>query len=95
MGCSLHHVYWLPGNAASSARLYWESFRGFSATPVTVSAGCSIFPHEIFRLSRCWVERKFSRLIHWRELDRGGHFAALEQPGIFVNELRDAFRVER
>jgi pimeloyl-ACP methyl ester carboxylesterase len=88
-------LYWLPGNAASSARLYWESFRQFAANPVDVPVGCSIFPQEIFRPSRRWVERKFTNLIHWRELDKGGHFAAFEQPELFVNELRDAFRSVR
>jgi pimeloyl-ACP methyl ester carboxylesterase len=88
-------LYWLPGNAASSARLYWESFRQFAANPVDVPVGCSIFPRENFRPSRRWVERKFTNLIHWRELDKGGHFAAFEQPELFVNELRDAFRSVR
>lgn len=88
-------LYWLPGNAASSARLYWESFRSFSANGVDVPVGCSIFPAEIFRPSKRWVERKFSNLIHWRELEKGGHFAAFEQPEIFTAELRDAFRTLR
>jgi pimeloyl-ACP methyl ester carboxylesterase len=88
-------LYWLPGTAASSARLYWESFRRFSANPVTVPVGCSIFPKEIFRPSRRWAERKFPNLIHWNELDKGGHFAAFEQPEIFAGELRAAFRAIR
>jgi len=88
-------LYWLPGNAASSARLYWESFRKFAANPVDVPVGCSIFPKEIFTPSRRWVERKFSKLIYWRELEKGGHFAAFEQPELFVNELRDTFRLVR
>jgi pimeloyl-ACP methyl ester carboxylesterase len=88
-------LYWLPGNAAASARLYWESFRQFSAHSVDVPVGCSIFPAEIFRPSRRWAERKFPQLIHWRALQRGGHFAAFEQPEIFVTELRDAFRTLR
>jgi pimeloyl-ACP methyl ester carboxylesterase len=88
-------LYWLPGNAASSARLYWESFRSFSANAVDVPMGCSIFPKEIFRPSRRWVEAKFTKLIHWNELERGGHFAAFEQPEVFVNELRDTFRLMR
>ncbi len=88
-------LYWLPGNAASSARLYWESFRKFAANPVDVPVGCSIFPKEIFTPSRRWVERKFSKLIHWNELEKGGHFAAFEQPELFVRELRDTFRSVR
>lgn len=88
-------LYWLPGNAASSARLYWESFRRFSANAVDVPVGCSIFPGDIFRPSRRWAERQFPRLVHWRELAQGGHFAAFEQPALFVTELRDAFRTMR
>jgi pimeloyl-ACP methyl ester carboxylesterase len=59
---------------------------------VHVPAGCSIFPKEIFRPSRRWAERQFSKLHYWNELDRGGHFAAFEQPEIFVNEVRASFR---
>ena len=54
--------------------------------------GVSMFPHEIFRCSRRWAERRFRQLIHWRDFDRGGHFAALERPQVFVDELRDCFR---
>ena len=53
---------------------------------------CSIFPGEITRPIRKWAERKYPNLIHWHELPRGGHFAAFEQPELFVDELRDAFR---
>ena len=55
----------------------------------------SIFPHEIFRCSRRWAESRFTDLRHFRELDRGGHFAAFEQPELFVTEVRDAFRSVR
>jgi epoxide hydrolase len=85
-------LYWLPGNAAASARLYWESLRDFAADRVTIPVACSIFPKEMSRPSRRWVERKYPNLIHWNELPRGGHFAAFEQPDLFVEELRDAFR---
>lgn len=88
-------LYWLPGTAASSARLYWESFRDFSALPVTVPVACSIYPREIFRASRRWAERKYPNIVHWNELERGGHFAAFEQPGVFVEELRTGFRAMR
>jgi hypothetical protein len=54
--------------------------------------GCSIFPREIFRSSRRWAEKRFTNLIHWNELDRGGHFAAFEQPEMFLEEVRTAFR---
>jgi hypothetical protein len=54
--------------------------------------GCSIFPKEIFRTSRRWAQKRFSNLFYWNEPDRGGHFAALEQPALFVGELRNCFR---
>ncbi|WP_199434606.1 epoxide hydrolase family protein [Qaidamihabitans albus] len=95
-------LYWLTGTAASSARLYWESFKqvaeGFSRAntdTVSVPAGCSIFPKEIPRPSRRWAARRFTDIRHWNELDRGGHFAAFEQPELFVNELRTFFRLVR
>ena len=84
--------YWLPGTAASSARLYWESFRKTPLDPIGIPVGCSIFPKEIFRISRRWAEKRFTNIIHFHELDRGGHFAALEQPDLFVAELRECFR---
>jgi pimeloyl-ACP methyl ester carboxylesterase len=88
-------LYWLPATGASAARLYWESFRRFRLIPVTVPAGCSIFPGEIFQPSRRWAEPYFPALRYWNELETGGHFAAFEQPGIFVNEVRAAFRAFR
>lgn len=90
-------MYWLPGAAASSARLYWQSFGGSADMMATVECptGCSIFPKEIFRSSRRWAEKRFTNLIHWNELDKGGHFAALEVPGVFVGEVRDCFRSMR
>ena len=87
--------YWLPGSSGSSARLYWESFGRGSLDPIDIPVGCSIFPKEIFRSSRRWAEGRFRHLIHWNELERGGHFAAFEQPQIFVNELRTCFRALR
>jgi pimeloyl-ACP methyl ester carboxylesterase len=85
-------IYWLNNAAASSARLYWESFNNPSFEPIHMPVGCSIFPREIFRTSRRWAEKRFTNLVHWNELDKGGHFAALEQPGTFLNEVRTAFR---
>lgn len=85
-------LYWLPGAAASSARLYWESFGRASQAPVDIPVGCSIFPKEIFRSSRRWAEKRFRKLVHWNELDRGGHFAAFERPETFVDEVRACFR---
>jgi pimeloyl-ACP methyl ester carboxylesterase len=88
-------LYWLPATGASSARLYWESFVRPSTDPVHVPTGCSIFPKEIMRFPRRWVEQRFSDLRYWNELDRGGHFAALERPETFVDELRRFFRSVR
>ncbi len=88
-------LYWLPAAAASSARLYWESFADFGAEPVTVPMGAAIFPKEIIRPSRRWAERMYSDIRHWSEFDRGGHFAALEQPDAFVTDVRAFFRLVR
>jgi pimeloyl-ACP methyl ester carboxylesterase len=90
-------LYWLPANAASSARLYWESFRGALALsdPVTVPVGCSIFPKEIFRTSRRWAEKRFAKVAYFNELTKGGHFAAFEQPETFIHEVRNCFRLIR
>jgi pimeloyl-ACP methyl ester carboxylesterase len=85
-------LYWLTNSGASSARLYWESFHKPDLSPIDMPTGCSIFPGEIFRSSKRWVQQRFSQLIHWNELDRGGHFAALEQPELFLGEVRDCFR---
>jgi pimeloyl-ACP methyl ester carboxylesterase len=88
-------LYWLPATGASSARLYWESFVRPSLDQVPVPTGVSVFPKEIFRFPRRWVEQRFTDLRYWNELDRGGHFAALEQPDLFVEELRRFFRLVR
>jgi hypothetical protein len=88
-------LYWLPGTGASSARLYWESFNTVNVDPVTVPAGCSIFPKEIIRSSRRWAELRYTDLRYWNELDKGGHFAAFEQPAAFVDEVRTFFRLVR
>ena len=89
-------MYWLPDAAASSGRLYWESFRNFSFDyQVDVPAGCSIFPKEIFRTSRRWAEKQFTKLVYFNELDKGGHFAAFEQPEMYLKEVRACFRMMR
>jgi epoxide hydrolase len=89
-------LYWLPGTGASSARLYWESFGAFGGSvKLDLPVGVSIYPREIFRASRRWAERSMSNIIHWNELDRGGHFAAWEQPELYVNEIRTCFRTVR
>jgi pimeloyl-ACP methyl ester carboxylesterase len=88
-------LYWLPGTGASSARLYWESFASFASIKLEAPVGVSIYPKEIFRPSRRWAERQMSNIIHWNELDRGGHFAAWEQPELYVGEVRACFRKVR
>jgi pimeloyl-ACP methyl ester carboxylesterase len=85
-------LYWLPATGASSARMYWESLPRPLLGPVSAPVGCSIFPREIFRPTREWAARQFSDLRYWNEPDRGGHFAAFEQPEAFVGEVRAAFR---
>ena len=85
-------LYWLTNTGASSARLYWESFgKAFAPTTLDLPVGCSIFPKEIVPAPRRWAERFYRKLIYWNELDRGGHFAALEQPALFVEEVRKCF----
>lgn len=86
-------LYWLTNSGASSARLYWESFRNPPAAVPTVPVGASVFPKEIFRTSRRWAEAHYGDvLIHFNELPAGGHFAAFEQPVAYVDEVRTCFR---
>ena len=84
-------LYWLPATGASSARLYWESLAAFTGTQLDIPVGVSRFKREVFRASRRWADRWMSDIIHWGELDRGGHFAAWEQPELFVGEVRACF----
>lgn len=88
-------LYWLPATGASSARMYWESFNNPPLGPVPVPMGASVFPKEIFRSSRRWASRQFSDIRYWSEPTIGGHFAAFEQPKIFVDEVRNFFRTVR
>jgi epoxide hydrolase len=95
-------LYWLPRTGASSVRLYWESLRqvnewisGTADDTITVPTGGSIFPKELQRPSRRWAEKRFLDIRYWNEPDRGGHFAAFEQPELFVNEVRAFFRLVR
>ena len=89
--------YWLTGSGASSARLYWESFnRAFGDGPparVALPTGCSVFPKEIVPTPRSWAEQRYANIVYWNELTKGGHFAAFEQPELFVRELRACFRL--
>lgn len=87
-------MYWLTSAGASSARIYWESFSliGTPQAPIEMPSGVSMFPNEIFRASRRWVEERFKNLVHYNVLEKGGHFAAFEQPSTFVDEVRACFR---
>jgi pimeloyl-ACP methyl ester carboxylesterase len=88
-------LYWLPAAGASAARLYWENYSRRRFPPIEIPSGCSIFPKEVFGSSRRWAATRFRDLRYWNELDRGGHFAAFEQPELFVDELRAFFRLVR
>ncbi len=88
-------LYWLPASGASSARLYWESFSSFAPMEITLPVAVSAFPREILPTPRKWAERDYRSIVHWGELDKGGHFAAWEQPEAFVRELRTAFGLMR
>ncbi|HEV8559374.1 MAG TPA: alpha/beta fold hydrolase [Actinophytocola sp.] len=95
-------LYWLPRTGASAARLYRESFRQISdwilkstSDTVSVPTGASIFPRETVRPSRRWAGRRFTNIVYWNEPPRGGHFAAFEQPELFVAEVRAFFRLVR
>jgi len=84
-------LYWLTNSGASSARLYFESLSSFRTTNVRLPVGLSVFPKEIVPTPRKWADKVFPNIIHWNKLDRGGHFAAFEQPELFVDELRTCF----
>ncbi len=85
-------MYWLNAAAASSARLYWQSFASFIVGEVDTPTGFTVFPKEIFRSSRRWCANTYKNIHYWNEAEKGGHFAAFEQPEIFVAEVRDCFR---
>ncbi len=89
-------LYWLTASGASSGRIYWESFGGNGLREsISAPAGISQFPKEIFRTSERWARKRFTNLIYWNTLDKGGHFAAFEQPEQFVSELRACFGLVR
>lgn len=92
-------LYWFTDTAASSARIYWENNRAglasFSAGRIELPMAASVFPHEIFRPPKAWAQALWPNLFYWNELDKGGHFAAFEQPALFTEELRNAFRSRR
>ncbi|PYJ66975.1 MAG: multidrug MFS transporter [Verrucomicrobia bacterium] len=86
-------LYWLTNTTVSSARLYWESKLAFFAPKhVAIPVAVSAFPDELYQAPRSWTERAYPKLIYYNKLDKGGHFAAWEQPELFVGELRAAFK---
>jgi pimeloyl-ACP methyl ester carboxylesterase len=86
-------LYWLTNTAVSSARLYWESKLPFFAPKhVTLPVAISVFPDELYAAPKSWTEAAYPNLIHFNRLDKGGHFAAWEQPALFVSEMRESFR---
>lgn len=86
-------LYWFTNTAASSARIYWENKAASMAGPkLTLPVAVTVFPRDIPRLPRSWIEDTYSDLIHYGEADKGGHFAALEQPEILVSEIRTGLR---
>ena len=89
-------LYRLTNTAASSARIYWENTtHKTKAGEVSIPAAVSRFPREIIPIPRSWAERGYPNLVYYNELDKGGHFAAWEQPELFVGEMRAAFRALR
>jgi len=90
-------LYWVTATAASSARLYWESFAPNRRTlhKVTVPTGVAVFPKEIVTPVRKWMEPNYLDIRHWSEMPKGGHFAAFEQPELYVREVREFFRTLR
>ncbi len=88
-------LYWLTGTAASSARIYWQSSRTFKEHKIEVPVGFSQFPRDIHQASRRWVQERYPTLVYYNELPKGGHFAAWEQPELFVEEVRASFRAFR
>jgi pimeloyl-ACP methyl ester carboxylesterase len=86
-------LYWLTNTAISSARLYWENKLNFFAPKqVAIPVAVSAFPDELYQAPRSWAERAYPKLVYYNKLDKGGHFAAWEQPELFSTELRAAFQ---
>ncbi len=88
-------LYWLTASGASSARLYWESFSSFASGECTAPTAISSFPKEIIRTSQRWATKRYPNIVYWNELGAGGHFAAFEQPEVFVDEVRAGFAAIR
>jgi pimeloyl-ACP methyl ester carboxylesterase len=86
-------LYWLTNTAISAARLYWENkSSAVIAANVSVPAAVSVFPDEIYEAPRSWTERAYPKLVYYNKVEKGGHFAAWEQPQLFSEEVRAGFR---
>ena len=86
-------LYWLTNTQTSSARLYWENnANNFNAVDISLPAAITVFPGEIYRTPKSWAEKSYHNLIYFHTVDKGGHFAAWEQPQLFSEEIRAAFR---
>lgn len=86
-------LYWLTKTATTGARLYWENnANNFNAVNISIPAAITVFPGEIYQAPQTWAERSYKNLIYFNEVDKGGHFAAWEEPQLFADELRAAFR---
>ena len=89
-------LYWLTDTGASSSRLYWENnANNFNAVDVSIPAAITVFPGEVYQAPRSWAERAYHKLVYFNEVDKGGHFAAWEEPELFSQELRAAFKSMR
>ena len=86
-------LYWLTNTTVSSARIYWENkFAFFAPKHVAIPVAVSAFPDEVYQVPRSWAEQAYPKLVYYHKLDKGGHFAAWEQPQLFAAELRDGFK---
>ena len=85
-------LYWLTNTGTSGARLYWENNANPIAVDVSIPAAVTVFPGEIYQLPRSWAERAYHTLIYYHRVDKGGHFAVWEEPQLFSEESRAAFR---
>ena len=85
-------LYWLTNTGTSAARIYWENNANPRAVDVGIPAAVTVFPGEIYQVPRSWAERAYHKLVYYHRVDKGGHFAAWEEPRLFSEELRTAFR---
>jgi pimeloyl-ACP methyl ester carboxylesterase len=90
-------LYWVTNTAVSSARLYWEAAQNptggfFDPRGIKIPVAVSAFPDEIYAAPKSWAVKAYPKLIYFNKLDKGGHFAAWEQPALFTSELRASFK---